>query len=397
MYRLIIIGLVCVIGSSGCAVHELHQDQDQIRIALLDLYTNQIMDNLIRAHNKMPIIQIDYTSATAMVTMKETAGVMDNLAATNAGVLTTAAAKTFAITKTTLNTLTGNGLLDHTNQVYLTATPVTATDAVYDAYDEFLSMPGSLQITCDPPPDHAAHLCKRCGKLYYWVPMEFQKAFLGLALTTTAIRAQPLAPPDSFYTANLLQVMELEQIKAPKAVNQKAKDKDAKDKDTKDNETKAAFILTIKLDKKIPVDTGYVDVSGGGKSQSTNPSKPADLNAKAKENTTVQSASKAAPQSGYLLILPPADEAQPDAELGLIRAASRSNLTDVIRVLFDENNAPSNFPSAEGFRQSLVSQPLSAKIYLRRHRPSAPTPNDAINRIEFTLQQIQLNQNRLGQ
>jgi hypothetical protein len=37
---------------------------------------------------------------------------------------------------------------------------------------------------------------------------------------------------------------------------------------------------------------------------------------------------------------------------------------------------------------------MTAKIFLRHHRPQPPTPNDALYRIDFQLQQIQLNQFR---
>src|SRR5438046_1026750 len=58
---------------SGCAVYDLHRDQDQMRQALLDLYTDQIMDNLIRASNGMPIVQLDYSNATGTITCKQNA------------------------------------------------------------------------------------------------------------------------------------------------------------------------------------------------------------------------------------------------------------------------------------------------------------------------------------
>src|SRR6516165_1193156 len=64
--------LLVVIGFSGCAsVSEVKHDQDKIRNALIDLYTNQVIDNLILAANGMPFIQVDYSNATPTVTIAE--------------------------------------------------------------------------------------------------------------------------------------------------------------------------------------------------------------------------------------------------------------------------------------------------------------------------------------
>ena len=57
---MIVVGLLAAI--AGCRTEQLRYDQDQMRQAVLDLYTNQIMDNLIRAYCGMPMVQIDYTS-----------------------------------------------------------------------------------------------------------------------------------------------------------------------------------------------------------------------------------------------------------------------------------------------------------------------------------------------
>ena len=91
-------------------------------------------------------------------------------------------------------------------------------------------------------------------------------AVLALALKTTAQRAQPLAGPDPFYSANLVQVVQMTEIT------------DNKNKDR-------MFVLTIKLDKKIPVDSGYVDVSSNAsKSQATDQPKPKSADAKSEPN-----------------------------------------------------------------------------------------------------------------
>src|SRR5437016_3956990 len=72
MRKLLFTVTIVVFGlaQSGCGAHQLCHDQDKLRCCLLDLYTNQIMDNLVRAHNGLPIIQLDYSQITAAVTLE---------------------------------------------------------------------------------------------------------------------------------------------------------------------------------------------------------------------------------------------------------------------------------------------------------------------------------------
>jgi hypothetical protein len=222
---------------AGCAVAELRSDQDKIRTVLLDLYTNQIMDNLIRAENGMPIIQLDYTNATATITMSETANLNDCFTVNHGSTLTLLSAPSLVMARTAANVLTGCGGTSHSNQVALTATPVTTCNEVYDAYLEFLALPGSLCCSPNPPPEGAAHLCKKYGDQYYWVPAEYKRQFLGLALATTAQRKKGLGlQPIEYYEAKL------QEITSPKA------------------EGKAGQAnLTVRLDRKVPNDCGRIE------------------------------------------------------------------------------------------------------------------------------------------
>ncbi len=250
--RVAIIVLLCM-AATGCAVEGVYEDQDRIRATLLDLYTDQIVDNLIRAYNGQPIVQIDYTNATAQITIKDTAGVSDMLATSSPSVITRIAGSTATVLKTTVNTAIGNLGVDRANQVSLTATPVTAGDDVYSAYRDFLAIQGSLQVTCDPPHGQAAIVCKRCGSNYYWVPTTYQKAFLLLALATTAQRGPAAAAPDTFFSVNITGVLS--------AVNL-------------DN-AQGVKTLIVKLDKKIPADSGLIEISVGDVSSTPSATKPA--------------------------------------------------------------------------------------------------------------------------
>jgi hypothetical protein len=242
MRRLILLVGVLNALFSGCAVRQLCNDQDRIRCCLLDLYTNQIMDNLIRASNGMPIIHIDYTNATAQVTVSEMGSISESPAITRSNMFTLAAASSLDITKTTMSTLIGSIGGSNANQVAITGTPVTTSNEVYDAYLAFLTLPGSLQVSRCPPPKDGVHLCRQCGDQYYWVPAEFKREFLRLALVTTAQRGKSLLPPDEFYTVSLLQPVSQQ---APNRFN---------------------IIATLmKLDNQVPNDTGQIEFTLGDK------------------------------------------------------------------------------------------------------------------------------------
>ena len=224
--------LLCGIVLSGCAVRQVHKDHDLIRSTLLDLYTDQIIDNLVRAANDMPIIQVDYTQATAMVTNTNSISGTDTQAVTGNNLLTIPAA-TLAATRTIMTTLMGNVGNTNANQVTIQAAPVTTNNEVYDAYLQYLSQPGSLMISDEPPPPGAAHICKKYHGRYFWVPREFRGMFFKLALQTTAQRGKAVVTADEFFTVTLKQLVSDE----PSAVG-------------------TAHVLTAQLDGKIPTGMG---------------------------------------------------------------------------------------------------------------------------------------------
>ncbi|HKB37276.1 MAG TPA: hypothetical protein VKD72_12550 [Gemmataceae bacterium] len=198
----------------GCRSAHLKMDQDCMRAALLDLYTNQIMDNLIRASNGYPIVQLDYSDITGTVTQ--------NANASYGGNQTLQTARN-ELGVTTLRQFTNffeysiGGSQE--NQLTITANPVLNNNEVYNAYLEFLEKPERFIASDEPPPPGAAHIvrcapaapcesgCEPCKgkscvkKMYFWVPCEYRYDFLRLALVTTVQRGQPLEVPDFFEVA----------------------------------------------------------------------------------------------------------------------------------------------------------------------------------------------------
>jgi hypothetical protein len=347
MRRLLVVTLLTA--SLGCATRELQRDQDQIRCALLDLYTNQILDNLIRASNGLPIIQVDYTNAQGTVTVQET------------GVLSGTGTSTHAATASVVRTIMGSLTGQNTNQVTLVGTPVTTHNEVYSAYLEFLSLPGSLQVGDRLPSPELVHLWKKCDGKYYWIPIECKCEFLKLALLTTAQRGQSLLPPDEFFSVTVQKV---------------------------ESETpgrRGSTRVTVVLDKPIPSDIGYFTFVGNTQGNSSSPTdgKAAVGPSFAGATSSVASfdAETNDPAKG-------AETGKPRDEYDFERYTDPRNFqpdpTDHLTISLMPNDVTA-------FKALL---PTAAKVFLSHRRPASPNMEELLQRANIQLQQIQFNQLR---
>ena len=52
--------LASLVLTAGCYRGQIRNEGDQVRNALNDMYTNQIMDNLIRARRDLPFVHLNY-------------------------------------------------------------------------------------------------------------------------------------------------------------------------------------------------------------------------------------------------------------------------------------------------------------------------------------------------
>jgi hypothetical protein len=240
---------LCVAGSiSGCATTEVKVDQDKIRTAMIDLYTNQVIDNLILAANGLPFVQLDYTNATATVTVSENGTIGGSQQVVDNRPLN-AAARMAAVTRSITTGWNYGVGATNSNQIALTANPAINNNEIYDAYLEFLTLPGSLRVSNDPPPPGAAHLCRKWKGCYYWVPVEFRTEFLRLSLLANVQRGKRLLPVPDYYAVTLLEITDSFQD---------------------DFQKKSGIMdLTIKIDVKVPNDDGRlaIDLDGGKKAE----------------------------------------------------------------------------------------------------------------------------------
>jgi hypothetical protein len=199
-FRLAVL-LATVVALGGCRSSALQKDQDRFRQTILDSYTNQIMDNLIRASNAMPIVQVDFTNITGTVTDVGSVGTSPSTTTTDDTQLTFAALKklTQRVTERMFaNTAAWNLNASRQQQLSATGVPVIDKPEIYRAYLDFLSKPGSLVRDCNPPPPELAHLVRKVGETYFYVPTSYRKEFFELVLKTTVMRGEPAVPSETF-------------------------------------------------------------------------------------------------------------------------------------------------------------------------------------------------------
>jgi hypothetical protein len=178
--------------NGGCRSQQLGKDQNQFRQVLLEMQEDQLMDNLIRARNRMPLLHLDFTNITGTVTHSGTASVGGGPTGTRTSTfvkptMTTAG----SLVRVASQTFTYGVNASQINQLTVTANPVVDNSALYLAYVNFVERPGRLIDSCDPPPPGAAHIVRQSGKQFYWVPVEYRNEFMEVALRTNGVRTDP--------------------------------------------------------------------------------------------------------------------------------------------------------------------------------------------------------------
>jgi hypothetical protein len=360
MYRLTLLAVLAIM-SSGCAVSQAHNTQDQMRATLLDLYTDQVMDNLVRAHNRVPIIQLDYTQAQGMITVKNTAG-LGNMNTSTTTRVTAIPAFTQMFTRTATNVFNATLGLENTNQITIAATPVTTLNEVYDAYLQYLSIEDSLIESAEPPPAGAAHICRKYCNTYYWVPVSCRDKFFELALLSTAQRGKSLLPAPAYLEVNVVDVLK---GSVPVGVEQPPPSPSGGTPSIQppDGEVKSsteAQRITLVLDKKIGNDSGYLII-------------PDLVNAKSEDlSSELRKAT---------FVFGPYDK-QVDNP-----AKSQNPLlasTDRLEVNIDK-------ATADNLRVKANLNKVLVRVYLQHSAPKPPTTEELLQRANFQLQQFNQN------
>lgn len=234
MVRYFVLCLSVALGLVGCRSAQLGNDQADMRQTLLRLYEQQVLDNLIRAREKLPIVQIDYSNMT---------GTLDqNAAAELSGTMTRQSNTPTALFATLLRfVIYVVGLKASASeraQLTLTGQPVILVDSVYDEYlDALAKDPNLVEKAKEPLPDGSYHLKREFrGDTWYVANTDAKKAaFFKLYLATTVQRQTKVPYKVAVSTA----IVEVGQVK---------------------RESPIQSLIELKLQDKIPNDSGTLTV-----------------------------------------------------------------------------------------------------------------------------------------
>jgi hypothetical protein len=199
-YFLLLMG--AAVSGSGCLGRQFGRDGASAQEAVADIYTDQAMENLIRARNNLPFVQLKFYTINVSDTDELT------VSASLKQTLTTARDLFVAMgMRTLVNEYDATGTGDRKRTMSLNADPVTDQNDVYARYLAFACDPNLLGCS-DECPQCPVHVLRKWHKKYYWVPCEAGPAFLDLVLKTALMRGPETAPPAA-YQVKILDLLDV--------------------------------------------------------------------------------------------------------------------------------------------------------------------------------------------
>lgn len=208
-----------------CATTQVRMDENQLREVMMDYCENQIVDNVIRARNSMPILHCDMEHVDALVktnlsgsigggrtetsTMNRSRDINSSFSRYNnasqySDYTNSSVGGSLGILAGIGSTITkpfswaASGSRDNTLDVRMV--PVMDENAVYAAYEKFVSINkgdsvrDSLHFPIpdikQPHPDDpdGVHVGRKWRGVYYWVPNKYRKEFFKLCIAAGVTR-----------------------------------------------------------------------------------------------------------------------------------------------------------------------------------------------------------------
>jgi hypothetical protein len=200
---LLMVALI-VVTSNGCLARQFKRDGASQQEAISEIYTEQAMNNLVRARSNLPFVQLKYDSITVndQDHITATGGINQVFTAVRDIVLGTG-------TNTLQNTYNLGGTADRQRIMSFNSEPITDQNDIYNRYLEFANDP-SLFCVSDHAPPCPVHLHRKCGKKHFWVPVEAGPAFLELVMKTAIMRGEETVPP-GYYEVNIVALSRIKQ------------------------------------------------------------------------------------------------------------------------------------------------------------------------------------------
>jgi hypothetical protein len=185
---------LCALLPTGCLHEQVATDGRDFRQAILAVYEQQAIDNLVRAANGQPPVHIDYRALTVTdyQLIKANVGVEHDPVGSETFFRQTAALAVSFHNYT--NRLLFGGSASQDCQMQFHADPVTGNRDVYDYYMAFAHDPGLFCVSADEPAG-PVYLKVGCGSRWYSVPADAGGVFLQLVLRTAFMRGPDRPPP----------------------------------------------------------------------------------------------------------------------------------------------------------------------------------------------------------
>lgn len=187
MVKRILFCLYISLSLLGCRSVQLGIDQSNMRDTLLNLYQEQVLDNLVRTHLNYPILQIDYSNITGTVGQTASGNLGQTNTKTNNTPMQGATGAVFNKVRTYV--LSYGGSTSQTSQLTMTGQPVINEDSVYQAYvDALKKYPDIIKRADGPLRRGEYHLTHQFQGVTWYVPTERAPEFFKLYLATAVQR-----------------------------------------------------------------------------------------------------------------------------------------------------------------------------------------------------------------
>ena len=200
----LLLGATILAAGAGCTARQLARDTDHFRVAVCDLYTEQAIDNLIRARTYQVYVQLGYRDILAQTTDD----VSGNIGVTSG--LSRDTGPAGGIMRTVTSGFLAGGSSGRQRQLSFHADPLVDRPDIYELYHAFAHDPG-LFVESDEKPQCPVHVHRKRGHKHYWVPCEAGPVFQALVMRTSFAPA-PAAAESPAYDVKVEQVLEAKVI-----------------------------------------------------------------------------------------------------------------------------------------------------------------------------------------
>ena len=156
---LLIAGIASLL-TTGCAYKQTRVSQEGMRETLLDLYTDQVMDNLIRTQQNLPILQVAYSNAVGQVTNTTTVQI-------NEGEQWNHNVDGFTPGKSFEDFFNIGGSQGITDQISVVADPMVKP-SIAKAYGSYADKV-KLEVSTAKPKPGVYHVLRKFGNAFYYI------------------------------------------------------------------------------------------------------------------------------------------------------------------------------------------------------------------------------------